>query len=253
MKLTKTNKILILLSVFIVSLFALVFAFNCVNNAKAEEEKFQLESKIVKIDNTAKEIIFAKGYEYKYSSLSINNNGSTSSLTKDNFFEFSGYDFENDGAKNDTYFCFNAETTSSTLNYTVNEGEGNEKSVVYSFSVVVDKDAPVYNQIEYESKKADFEEKLQKMNFACSIEEVYSTMKKEDKIFDSQADIQQHIVIPANGIFGLSSDVGKAVFEIVTWNVKAKSDDSIDTVSMFVRQFINNKKQGFATAHTFKR
>ena len=78
-------------------------------------------------------------------------------------------------------------------------------------------------------------------------------MKKEDKIFDSQSDIQQFIVIPQNGIFGLSSDVGKAVFEIVTWSTKAKSDDSIDCCAMYVRQFVNDKRSGLAQAHSFKR
>lgn len=101
--------------------------------------------------------------------------------------------------------------------------------------------------------KNQIEEKLKTLSFSCKIDEIYSTMKKEDKIFDSQADIQQHIVIPANGIFGLSSDVGKAVYEVVTWSTKAKSDDSIDTIAMFVRQYINDKKAGYASCHTFKR
>lgn len=101
--------------------------------------------------------------------------------------------------------------------------------------------------------KDQIEEKLKAMHFSSKISEIYSTMKKEDKIFDSQADIQQHIVIPANGIFGLSSDVGKAVYEIVTWSTKAKSDDSIDTVAMFVRQYINDKSMAYATCHSFKR
>ena len=101
--------------------------------------------------------------------------------------------------------------------------------------------------------KDQIEEKLKNLSYSCKVEDIYSTMKKTDKIFDSQADIQQHIVIPANGIFGLSSDVGKAVYEIVTWNTKAKSDDSIDTVAMFVRQYVNDKKGGFATCHSFKR
>lgn len=101
--------------------------------------------------------------------------------------------------------------------------------------------------------KSQIEDKLKALQFSCKIDEIYSTMKKEDKIFDSQADIQQHIVIPANGIFGLSSDVGKAVYEIVTWSTKAKSDDSIDTVAMFVRQYINDKTMSYATCHTFKR
>lgn len=101
--------------------------------------------------------------------------------------------------------------------------------------------------------KYQIEEKLKNLSYSCKVEDIYSTMKKTDKIFDSQADIQQHIVIPANGIFGLSSDVGKAVYEIVTWNTKAKSDDSIDTVAMFVRQYVNDKRGGFATCHSFKR
>lgn len=101
--------------------------------------------------------------------------------------------------------------------------------------------------------KSQIEEKLKALKFACNIDEIYSTMKKEDKIFDCQADIQQHIVIPANGVFGLSSDVGKAVYEIVTWNTKAKSDDSIDTVAMYVKQYINDKSMTYATCHSFKR
>jgi hypothetical protein len=101
--------------------------------------------------------------------------------------------------------------------------------------------------------KEQIEEKLKNLHFSSKIVDTYSTMKKEDKIFDSQADIQQHIVIPANGIFGLSSDVGKAVYEIVTWSTKAKSDDSIDTVAMFVREFVSNQKDGYASCHTFKR
>lgn len=101
--------------------------------------------------------------------------------------------------------------------------------------------------------KSQIEEKLAKIHHSCKIYEVYSTMKKEDKIFNCQSDIQQHIVIPASGIFGLSSDVGKAVFEIVTWNTKAKSDDSIDTIAMYVRQFVNQGYMTYATVGSFKR
>ena len=101
--------------------------------------------------------------------------------------------------------------------------------------------------------KSQIEEKLAKIHHSCKIYEVYSTMKKEDKIFNCQSDIQQHIVIPASGIFGLSSDVGKAVFEIVTWNTKAKSDDSIDTIAMYVRQFVNQGNMTYATVGSFKR
>jgi hypothetical protein len=101
--------------------------------------------------------------------------------------------------------------------------------------------------------KSQIEEKLEKMHHSCKIYEIYSTMKKEDKIFNCQSDIQQHIVIPASGIFGLSSDVGKAVFEIVTWNTKAKSDDSIDTIAMYVRQFVNQGYMNYATVGSFRR
>lgn len=101
--------------------------------------------------------------------------------------------------------------------------------------------------------KTQIEEKLEKLHHSCKIYEVYSTMKKEDKIFNCQSDIQQHIVIPASGIFGLSSDVGRAVFEIVTWNTKAKSDDSIDTISMYVRQFVNQGDMSYATIGSFRR
>jgi hypothetical protein len=99
--------------------------------------------------------------------------------------------------------------------------------------------------------KTQLEDKLG--SYSCKIQEIYSTRKKEDKIFDAQSDIQQHIVIPANGIFGLSSDVGKAVFEIVTWNKSAKSDDSADCCAMFVNEYIGNSSMAFASVRTFKR
>ena len=101
--------------------------------------------------------------------------------------------------------------------------------------------------------KTQIEEKLSRLHYSCKIEDIYSSTNKQDKIFNAQSDIQQHIVLPSVGIFGLSSDVGKAVFEIVTWNTKAKSDDSIDTVAMFVNKYINSEKNNFAQAHSFKR
>lgn len=96
-------------------------------------------------------------------------------------------------------------------------------------------------------------DKLAERSYSCVVDDIYSYMKKVDKIFDAQADIQNHIVIPASGIFAMSSDMGKAVFDTITWNAKANEDDAPDTLAMFVRHFVKKASNQVAEVRTFKR
>ena len=77
---------------------------------------------------------------------------------------------------------------------------------------------------------------------SCKIDEVYSTQKKSDKIFDNQTTITEHIIFPHKSLYGASSMMGQYMKNITTWNAKTKdNDDSIDTEAMFAEHFIRGK------------
>lgn len=77
---------------------------------------------------------------------------------------------------------------------------------------------------------------------SCKIDEIYSTQKKTDKIFDNQTTILEHIIFPHRSLYGASSMMGQYMKNIVTWNAKTKeNDDSIDTEAMFVEHFTRGK------------
>lgn len=80
---------------------------------------------------------------------------------------------------------------------------------------------------------------------ACQIEEVYSTQKKSDKIFDNQSTILEYIVFPHKSLYGASSMMGQYMKNITTWHAKTKdNDDSIDTEAMFSNAYIRNNING---------
>ena len=80
---------------------------------------------------------------------------------------------------------------------------------------------------------------------ACQIEEVYSTQKKSDKIFDNQSTILEYIVFPHKSLYGASSMMGQYMKNITTWHAKTKdNDDSIDTEAMFSNSYIRNNING---------
>lgn len=77
---------------------------------------------------------------------------------------------------------------------------------------------------------------------SCKIDEVYSTQKKSDKIFDNQTTITEYIIFPHKSLYGASSMMGQYMKNITTWNVKTKdNDDSIDTEAMYAEHFIRGK------------
>jgi hypothetical protein len=78
---------------------------------------------------------------------------------------------------------------------------------------------------------------------SCKIDEVYSTQKKSDKIFDNQTTILENIIYPHRSLYGASSMMGQYMKNITTWNAKTKdNDDSIDTEAMFAQHFIRGTK-----------
>lgn len=80
----------------------------------------------------------------------------------------------------------------------------------------------------------------------CEIEEIYSTQKKSDKIFDYQSTILEYIVFPDKKMYGASSMMGQYMKNITTWHSKIKEhDDSIDTEAMYCQKYIScNRNQG---------
>ncbi len=87
----------------------------------------------------------------------------------------------------------------------------------------------------------------------CKIDELYSTQKKSQKIMDNQTAITEHIIFPKRGMYGDNSMMGQYMKDIVTWNVKAKSDDSPDCEAMFAAKFISNAQGNYGTVMTFAR
>lgn len=87
----------------------------------------------------------------------------------------------------------------------------------------------------------------------CKVIEKYSVEKKEVKIMTCWTPIINTIVFPARKVFSLSSMTGRFMQDIIAWNDKAKIDDSIDSVCMFVQEFITKNSGGVGKVSTFRR
>lgn len=87
----------------------------------------------------------------------------------------------------------------------------------------------------------------------CKVIEKYSVEKKEVKIMTCWTPIINTIVFPARKVFSLSSMTGRFMQDIIAWNDKAKIDDSIDSVCMFVQEFITKNSMSIGKVSTFRR
>ena len=87
----------------------------------------------------------------------------------------------------------------------------------------------------------------------CKVIEKYSVEKKEVKIMTCWTPIINTIVFPARKVFSLSSMTGRFMQDIIAWNDKAKIDDSIDSVCMFVQEFITKNSLSVGKVSTFRR
>ena len=75
----------------------------------------------------------------------------------------------------------------------------------------------------------------------CDITEVYSTKKKEDRIYASETLIKNKIVFPREELYSRNSEMGQFMQHIISYRYKgAKYDDSIDAVSLYADYFISD-------------
>ncbi|MEG0366014.1 MAG: phage terminase large subunit [Coprobacillus sp.] len=105
------------------------------------------------------------------------------------------------------------------------------------------------------SLKEVLETKLkEKGYFGCIITEKYSTQNKEKRINDNQGDIRNMIVYPRKGMHPPNSDMGKAMEGVTSFSFSYpnKFDDGIDSVCLFVMEFISIVNH-FAIARGFDR
>ena len=102
--------------------------------------------------------------------------------------------------------------------------------------------------------KRQIMDKLLSRGYAnCKVIEKYSVEKKEVKIMTCWTPIINTIVFPARKVFSLSSMTGRFMQDIIAWNDKAKIDDSIDSVCMFVQEFITKNSASVGKVSTFRR
>lgn len=102
--------------------------------------------------------------------------------------------------------------------------------------------------------KKQIMDKLLSRGYAnCKVIEKYSVEKKEVKIMTCWTPIINTIVFPARKVFSLSSMTGRFMQDIIAWNDKAKIDDSIDSVCMFVQEFITKNSMSVGKVSTFRR
>lgn len=102
--------------------------------------------------------------------------------------------------------------------------------------------------------KRQITDKLLARGYAnCKVIEKYSVEKKEVKIMTCWTPIINTIVFPARKVFSLSSMTGRFMQDIIAWNDKAKIDDSIDSVCMFVQEFITKNSMSVGKVSTFRR
>lgn len=103
------------------------------------------------------------------------------------------------------------------------------------------------------SLKMVLETKLRERGYyGCTIIEKYSVMNKEKRINDHQGDIRNMIEYPRKGKHPPNSDMGKALESMTSFSFiyPNKFDDAIDSICLFVMEFISNvnliaKARGF--------
>lgn len=91
------------------------------------------------------------------------------------------------------------------------------------------------------SLKEVLETKLRERGYyGCIIIEKYSTINKEKRINDNQGDIRGMIVYPKKGMYPSNSDMGKAMESMTSYsfNYPNKFDDAIDSIALYVMEFI---------------
>lgn len=91
--------------------------------------------------------------------------------------------------------------------------------------------------------------------YGVTIDEVYSTLKKEEKIYNMEGTIKERIVFPAQHLYSVFSPMGQFMQDIYTFSytVKNAHDDSIDAVATFAERYIRNGALTYATVGTFRR
>lgn len=105
------------------------------------------------------------------------------------------------------------------------------------------------------SLKMVLDEKLRmKGYYGCTIIEKYSTQNKEQRIKDHQGDVRKSIVYPKKGSVAPNSDLGMAMESIVSYSFEYpnKFDDAIDSIVLFVMEFIS-LKNAIPQVKTFNR
>jgi len=98
-------------------------------------------------------------------------------------------------------------------------------------------------------------ELLKQRGFTCKIEDVYNSIPKDRRISAYEADIKSGIIFPKFGTFAHSSQVGKAMDYVYTYSYSRKNlhDDSIDSLAIFAKRFINKVNQKYAKIMIFRR
>jgi len=72
---------------------------------------------------------------------------------------------------------------------------------------------------------------------------IYSTEKKEEKIYSVQGTILSSYRFPERNMFSPSSMMGKAMRDMITWDGKPnRSDDSIDSIAIHSKKYHKFKK-----------
>lgn len=79
----------------------------------------------------------------------------------------------------------------------------------------------------------------------CTITEIYTYKKKENKIYDNEATIKANMVFPEFGLYAQGSEMGKFMKYFTSFSYKEKNlyDDSIDSIAMYAEKFIAFKSQ----------
>ena len=99
-------------------------------------------------------------------------------------------------------------------------------------------------------------DKLKEQGYtACVIEEIYSTEPKDRRIMNAEGDIKSKIIFPQYGMYAPSNDVGKALMNVYgyTYNKKVEHDDAADSLALFAKHFIMDRRNKYATMSTFRR
>lgn len=96
------------------------------------------------------------------------------------------------------------------------------------------------------SLKSILESKLEEREYyACKIVPLYNTVKKETRIQGEEGVIKRRIVFPAQGMFGMATEMGQFMDQITmySFNMPNKFDDALDSVAMFSREVIQENSK----------